>query len=596
MIKIQPPISINPQIQNLITTYWQWRKLWIVTTVLFFGIGIAYAVLLKKDMWVASQAIIVRDEATGAVMRLGRFESQTQMKAAQETVLEMARSPQVVEAALTAVGRPAKFFGLYKSDAPPSKAEIEDFGSRCVSIRAPRGAELGTTEVIYLDVKEGSRDRAIQLTTEICNALETQLKTVRVELASGVIQELRAAQSVCEASLSEATEELKRTEVEAGADLADLRGLSDSSIGSTNRLMLDHVRDELRKADLSIKTMTPNVQLARAALDTPSLVLQAADVLASSHPAIDKLREGMSKAMVQTATLEGKYTVDHPHVLNAHKAEEAIQQNIRKELQIIVENYESAIAITEQKIRALNEQEQELGLRLNRLAQLRAKYSNLASEVKSRSDKLGSIKNELTETLATRDAAQASSLITRLDSPVLGEKPVGPGRSTIVGGAMVGGLMFGLGVVFLLAPLDVRVAGGQRCESELAEGRDLSASHSHASDQSTNPQNSRNSDSSASRGSAKSSVSKTTQVDRVPDAKRTEPTITTVEPALVKSEGTNSSSTSLGNMASSATAAARELNPKTTDSQLIKPRRAESLDDVRNLIAAALKTHAEGGE
>ncbi len=577
-------IPINPQVQNLITTYWQWRKLWILTTILFCGVGIAYAVFLKKDMWVASQAIIVRDEATGAVMRLGRFESQTQMKAAQETVLEMARNPQVVEAALTAVGRPSKFFGLVKNDTPISKAEIEDFAGRCVSIRAPRGAELGTTEVIYLDVKENSRDRAVQLTSEICNALEKQLKAVRVELASGVVQELEAAKTVCETSLGEATEELRRMEVEAGADLADLRGLSDSSIGSTNRLMLDHVRDELRKADLSIKTMTPNVQLARAALDNPSLVLQAADVLSAAHPVVERLREGLSKAAVNTATLEGTFTKNHPDVMNARKAEDAIRENIRRELRVIVEGYESSIAITEQKIKALNDQEQELGVRLNRLAELRAKYSNLLSEVKSRSDKLSTIKNELTQTLASRDAAQASSLITRLDSPVLGEKPVGPGRSTIVGGATVAGLMFGLGVVFLLVPMDARVAYGrgdytpiedeQNCESQAVRTRRSAVKQEQATPSSSNMQDEPDLANQAGIeqfGSQNALVRPRVEADKLGDSP-------------------------LAKVANSATAAARALDPVTHDDQSIKPRRAESLEDVRSLISAALKSHSEGGD
>lgn len=591
----QSPIPINPQVQNLITTYWQWRKLWIVTTILFFGIGIAYSVLLKKDQWVASQAIIVRDEATGAVMRLGRFESQTQMKAAQETVLEMARNPQVVEAALVAVGRPAKFFGLLKNDSPPSKSEIESFGSSCVSIRAPRGAELGTTEVIYLDVKDGSRDRAMKLATEICNALEKQLKAVRVELASGVIQELEAAQSVCQASLSTATEELKKMEVEAGADMADLRGLTDSSIGSTNRLMLDHVRDELRKADLSIKTMTPNVQLARAALDNPSLVLQAADVLASAHPAVDKLRDGLSKAVVQTATLEGKYTTDHPHVVNARKAEDAIRQNIRKELQVIVESYETSIAITQQKIKALNEQEQELGHRLNRLAESRAKYGNLVNEVKSRSDKLSSIKNELTETLASRDAAQAASLITRLDTPVLGEKPVGPGRSTIVGGATVGGLMFGLGVVFLLAPMDVRVAGGRGAHNNLDD--DL-----NSRTQSIDPVQTTNRPKTTPKTASNTQLPKdgsswsTTNLESSASSKAIEESTAESQIQIVATDLQQTNDSTLAKVATSATAAAKALDSNAVDNGAVKPRRAESLEDVRSLIAAALKSHSDGGE
>jgi polysaccharide biosynthesis transport protein len=444
----------NPQIVNFLNCYWHWRKLWILSTATFCALGLSYAVLLKRDTWVASQALMVRDEATGGVMRLGRFESQTQMKTAQETILEMARNPLVVGNALKAIGRAPRLFGLITNTSDPTKSEIDDFARNCVVVRAPRGAELGTTEVIYLDVKQKSQERAIKLATALCDALEFQLKSVRVERASSVIQELQAGKEVAESSLADATSILQRMEIEAGSDLADLRGLSDSNAGNMNNLMLDSVRDELRKADLSIRNMAPNIELAKLALQDPNLLLQAAEVLTQTHPVLGALRDGLSKAMMETATLEGRYTTNHPDVLSAKNAELAFRNNIRAELSKTVQSCETSIAITQQKIDALNQQEIELGKRLSRLAELRSRYSNQLAEVRSRREKLSQIDNDLTETVASRSAAQAASLLTRLDSPVLGEKPIGPGRTTIVGGSTVGGLLLGLGVVFLLVPLD----------------------------------------------------------------------------------------------------------------------------------------------
>lgn len=562
-------------------------------------------------------------------MRLGRFESQTQMKVAQETVLEIARNPQVVEAALKEVGRPAKFFGLLQNNDPPTKSEVEDFAKSCVSVRAPRGAELGTTEMIYLDVKQGSKDRAVKLAMAICDALELQLKSVRIERAGGVIQELEAAKSVCEDSLQLATEELRKMEVDAGSDLADLRGLSDSAVGSTNRFMLDMVRDELRKADLSIKTMTPNVQFAQAAMENPSLILQAADALTASNPVILKLREGLSEAMVRTSNLEGKFTSNHPEVVNARKAETSFRDNIRAELQRIIQGYEAAIGITQQKIQALDQQERELGQRLNRLAELRPKYSNLVAEVKSRSDKLSHVKNELTETIAARDAAGASSLLTRLDNPVLGEKPIGPGRTTIVGGAAVGGLMFGLGVVFLLIPLDTRLTNNNNSDSHEIDERNHSADESrknvkrqtsNQSPASTTPirQTGVTENSLGRKGNSPSeevagdaggdstkavptalpsalnnvdinSVTSNAERQRSSEQEFSTDPLKAVELALA--EANNKAKTS-----NSATAAAKLLQPEQTESTLapIKPRRADSIEDVRNLISNALKNHTLG--
>jgi polysaccharide biosynthesis transport protein len=589
---------INPQLSSLISNYWRWRGLWILTTVLFCGAGIAYAYVLKKDTWVASQALIVRDEATGAVMRLGRFESQTQMKASQETVLEMARHPQVAEAALNAVGRPPRLFGMLKNDSPPSRAEIEQFAKYCVVVRAPRGAELGTTEVIYLDVKQDSPERAVQLATAVCDALQSQLQSVRIELSTGVIQELEAARAVCEASLQEATDQLQKMEVEAGSDLADLRGLSDTTVGSTNRLMLDMVRDELRKADMAVRTMEPSYKLARSAIADPSLVLQAAEILKDVHPAISRLRDGLAEARVKTANLEGRYTSNHPDVVNARRVEAAFQENILKELAVVVNGYKASISISQQKIDALNAQELELGKRLNRLADIRGKYTNLLAEVKSRADSLSQIKKELNQAMASRDAAQAASLLTRLDSPEIGEKPVGPGRTTIVGGATVGGLMLGLGVVFLIVPIDGSLPSSKHCPA-----RDPNRTQSNRKKRDPTvssivrqhvryaaPVQAMAAPTVTAEAKVKSTAAKATSTISPINSQVAEPTATYLPPveAMLQtaSSPTGTSSLQLPNQHTSATSAAQSFDSQSSS----KP---ETMDDVRALIANALKCHVK---
>jgi polysaccharide biosynthesis transport protein len=60
--------------------------------------------------------------------------------------------------------------------------------------------------------------------------------------------------------------------------------------------------------------------------------------------------------------------------------------------------------------------------------------------------------------MAAQAAATGSSLVTRLDLPETGPYPVGPGRTVITGAGAMGGLMLGLGLVFLGtgAPIDGR--------------------------------------------------------------------------------------------------------------------------------------------
>ncbi len=113
-------------------------------------------------------------------------------------------------------------------------------------------------------------------------------------------------------------------------------------------------------------------------------------------------------------------------------------------------------------IEKLRHQQASLESRLDRLANIRAEYGNLVNEVRARTQILQDAERQLSEAQAARDAAVSCSLITRIDNPQVGEAPEGPGRSTILAGTTVAGLVFGLGVVFLLTPLDGGAGYGRR--------------------------------------------------------------------------------------------------------------------------------------
>jgi hypothetical protein len=60
---------------------------------------------------------------------------------------------------------------------------------------------------------------------------------------------------------------------------------------------------------------------------------------------------------------------------------------------------------------------------------------------------------DLADVRASQAAALSSSLIARIDEPQPDNNPVGPGFPTIVAAGFGGGLLLGLGLVFLTAPL-----------------------------------------------------------------------------------------------------------------------------------------------
>jgi hypothetical protein len=91
--------------------------------------------------------------------------------------------------------------------------------------------------------------------------------------------------------------------------------------------------------------------------------------------------------------------------------------------------------------------------RLDRLAAMRATYANQVAEVKNRAAILERSEQNLAEARAAEASAKASSLLSRIDSPDGGIRPLGPSRIVIVLAGVLGGLLVGFGCVFLCVPL-----------------------------------------------------------------------------------------------------------------------------------------------
>ncbi len=146
-------------------------------------------------------------------MRLGRFESQTQMKAAQETILEMSKNHQVIRDALTQVGpissgwSIASLFGTSKKY--PSDELVAEFAKYNVSVHAPKGVEFGATEVIYLDIKANSPSLASKLSKSVSAALDARLREVREKRATSIISELEGQNQLLDENSSQSPKRLR---------------------------------------------------------------------------------------------------------------------------------------------------------------------------------------------------------------------------------------------------------------------------------------------------------------------------------------------------------------------------------------------------
>jgi uncharacterized protein involved in exopolysaccharide biosynthesis len=453
----------NPTVKRILHSLVLWAPLWIGSTIVFGLLGAAYAFILKEDSWLASQAFIVRDEANGAVMRLGRFESQSQMKASQETILEMSKNHQVVRDALIKLGPEPGVFSWLGTSNFPSNSTVADYARSVISVHAPKGTEFGVSEVIYLDTKLSTPSRAAAFNKCLCDALEERLRQVRKSRAESIISELRHARDAARLGKSAPTKRLQEMETKAGLELSDLRGMTDMIAGGSNsRTQIDLIKSELRTGETQLQQLLNDIKLIKDAIADPSGFLVTPSELVNTQPGLKKLREGYADAQISASQLSGRFTEQHPIFIAAKTSQQSIRDRLVDELQASLTNREQELKLLVGKQDRLKSVLENTEGKLGTIAENRAEYANIISEVKTRTTILESAERELAEASASSDASLSTSLITRLDDPVLSDKPIGPGRTTITGLCTIAGLIFGLGLVFVIVPSESGKSFGRR--------------------------------------------------------------------------------------------------------------------------------------
>ena len=449
-------MSVPPNlVRHLCKIMLQWSPLWLATTAASTALGFGYILFFKEDVWVASQALIIRDEVGGTMNRQGRFDNKESLKAAQDTILEIARNPQVVQQALKS---------QLPADAPPiTEKDVNGFIGGQLSVRSPKGSEFGTTEIFYVDVRHNEQEQAIQLNQAICTALERRLQDIRMTRYLGIVNELKYALDIAKEEQATATEHLKKIENDVGENLTDLRSLTDSpSAGGTAKLLLDQLASERRQAESQTRQHQEELRFLELLEDDPARVLVAPSNVLNSQPGLKRLCEGLVDSQLQELQLSGRFTDAHPSIRAAKIAREAIRVQLGTELKLARASLQSEINVTEQRVKSLDEQIQKSQDRFAELANIRADYANALAEVRNRTSIIEQIERDLAAADANRRAADQSSLITRIDSPVLSDKPIGPGAKTLLLAAIMAGFLSGVGLILLVAPIDLGIRHGRR--------------------------------------------------------------------------------------------------------------------------------------
>jgi polysaccharide biosynthesis transport protein len=435
------------------TTRTIWRCRWrcAATMIAVLGLTAAYAICAPPS-WLASQAIIVRDDATAQFGATGRSREGADVKNTQETLQEIVASRSVLRNSLQRVGAPANA----STESWPSEQTIVEL-RRVVSLAPPKGMEFGKTAVFYLKVKDPDRNRAIQLTEAIDLELGRAFGQLRAAMNQSAISELTASVTLTEANLAQATRRLAEVEKEAGVDLVALRMLHQSPVCDVPIYhALANSLDELRRSRAEQAQQTELLAMLRKAKTNPLLLSAAPKELIECHPGLARLIQGLSESRLRSFAGASKLSEEHPEMVAIRREEANIRDGIRQELSTAIQAVSVAIELGATRRATLDKQVDELNRRLSRLTDIRAEYSNLVAQVEQRRSLVEESQRNLAEARAACAAATSSSLLSRVDAPDGGLRPVSPSRAVIGLSGLLASVLAGFGVVLLTAPIGRR--------------------------------------------------------------------------------------------------------------------------------------------
>lgn len=434
------------RLPRLLMAY-RWR--WLLPAVLIGGLSCAYAAL-KRDRWEATQAVSVRNETTGGAATTGDFHLEDEMKATQETVLEIARSRPVLSAALTDVGPPINWVGAGQW---PTQDDVDDLQD-ALKVTPPKGAEFGKTEIFYVKLRQRERDRATRLLERLCHHLSESLGELRGARANGTAEELREVVSLAVAELGQAQQKLAAMEQKVGSNLVELRMLEQSPAGvSELNRELTEAENEVRQARSKQSLNHSILKLLSDAQDDPQLLITSPNTLFEAQPSLKRLADGLADVQLKTSSLLGAMTERHPQVLASRQAESTIRQKIFSELTLALHAIEAENQLADGRVEYLEGRLGELRERMSEVAALRVEYASLNGDVAHRRTVLEAAQRQLADAQASQAVASKCSLIDLIGVADTGSRPVGPGRLIISLLGLAGGLIAGLGVLVLTIPV-----------------------------------------------------------------------------------------------------------------------------------------------
>ena len=416
-----------------------------------FALACIYAYAFRTETWSAKQSLIVRDDLLGQSYKPGQFDSLDSMKSAQETIFEIARKPQVIRNALQQIGPPSKGFLGIGGVGYPSEEVIEAMQGN-ISFSAPNGNEVGQTEVINLNTKNGSRSRAKEFTEVLVGEIIAKVNEVRQSKFQSMEAEIMQTCEVAESALENTKNKLREMDQELGQDSGSMVAMGESSFRDDPLVReIAQLNLERRGVESEVEQVQGMLKSLEAAKHDPEAIVNISSDLTSRQPALESLKREMAEQKGAYALLSGRYTDEHPAVESARDGIVVMQRQIRLELKNAISDTREQLGIKTSELRRLDSNIENLQNRLATLGEKRADSITLFADIKKRTEVLNDARTSLAKVHSLASSKKAD-LLTTVGGVEVSTRPDGLGKKAIILCGTLGGLMLGMGLVMMIPP------------------------------------------------------------------------------------------------------------------------------------------------
>ena len=435
------------RINYLISTVRNHAMLLIVPAVIGLVLATFYAFFVMPEMWTARQSFLIRDDLSGTAFKPGRFDSEEARKSAQETILEVARRPLVVRTVLEKLGSESMLAGgNWVTD------EVIEDAQKAIDISAPNGAEFGKTDAIVLTAKSSTRQRTRKFIELLSEEIITQTNRIRSLRFESMESESYQAYQAAVKARDDAIDRLNELDQRLGSDFGFLTLRGNQPGQPTQPSGVEAIQSEiLRKQDELEQAEIVFAALLKA-FENPKQASQLPSEVAAAQPKIENTMAKLLDLQEELHLAKGLYSNRHPRVRSLEKAIEFSQQQLYNSLTGEMAGVQAGIQLKKRQLAGLEDRIEKLKARLIRLSKARSEHLALTTQTQQLGEAATRAKTAWTEIESRTKTARTVGLLTPTDVAQVSTRPDGVGKRAVAVAGLLGGLMTGIGLMFILAP------------------------------------------------------------------------------------------------------------------------------------------------